>query len=172
MKIDCANKTQLKNPINRRKTLVLAVFVCICSMLFAATETNAQIATRIIKIYPVNPQGSGSMYAPFRNGETIRFTAKIEFYHLSSREWMPLSGGRVNLVFHPRAVDLRFSPTPPFSKTADINGYVTWDVKVSDVRLNDRRGRSVSVLPSFEFKDPIYIYRGSRSPASFQLHNR
>lgn len=168
MKINQNNKQRIENPTHRQGSLFFAICISIFSMFFSSTETNAQILTKLTTISPVNWQGSGSMYPPFRNGETIRFKAKLE-YQSPSRVWIPLSGRRVNLVFNPRAVDLRFSPMPPFSKTTDSSGYVTWDIRINDVKLNNRRG-SISVLPAFEFKDPNYIYRESRSLANLQLY--
>jgi hypothetical protein len=176
MKNKIDKKTKAANLINRRGTMVFSIFMSIWTMLFSATETKAQITTKLTTLSPENPQGSGSMYAPFPNGQIIQFRAKLEYISpRSSSPPRPLAGRRVDLVFNPKAVDLRFSPSPQFSKTfskiTDINGIVTWNVKVNDIRLDTRRG-SISVLPQFKFKDIDYIYRSCSSPANFQLYRR
>jgi hypothetical protein len=163
-------QTKVAKLINRRGTMVFSIFMSICALLFAATETNAQIHTKLTTFSPVNWQGSGSMYPPLPNGNIIRFRAKLE-YQSPSRFWIPLPGLTVNLVFPSGAKDLRFSPQPPFSKKTDAHGFVTWDVRVNDNRLNNRTG-SVSVLPKFMFQDPAYRYRSCFSLANFQLYRR
>jgi len=168
MKNKIDNKIKAANLTNRRGMMVFSIFMSIWTILFSATETKAQITTKLTTLSPVNWQGSGSMYPPFPNGQIIRFRAKLE-YQSPSRVWMPLPGQSVNLVFPSGAKDLRFSPQPPFSKKTDANGFVTWDVRVSDIRLYNRTG-SVSVLPKFMFQDPAYRYRSYFSNASFTLY--
>jgi hypothetical protein len=176
MNVNNDKKVKVGNLINRRGTMVFSIFMSIWAMLFSATETNAQISTKLTTLSPVNWQGSGSMYPPFPNGQIIRFRAKLEY--IAPRSYSPprpLAGRRVDLVFNPKAVDLRFSPRPQFSKTfskiTDINGIVTWDVKVNDIKLDTRRG-TVGVLPKFMFQDIDYSYRSCFSLANFALYRR
>lgn len=168
---------KVANLIYRRGTIFFSIFISMLTIVFSANNTNAQIATRLKIIDPVNTKDSRSKYPPFRSGDEIRFTAKLEYYQVNSREWVPLPGRKVSLVFHPKAIDLRFSPTPPFKETTDSKGEVTWNVKVNDARLDNPRGRDktggrgVSVLATFKFEDSTYIFKGSYARPNFQLYS-
>jgi hypothetical protein len=173
MKVKNDKKVKVGNLINRRGTMIFSIFMSIWAMLFSATETNAQIPTKLTTLDPVTSKGRPGVF--FRNGTTIHFRAKLEYHSpRGSSPPRPLAGRRVDLVFNPKAVDLRFSPSPQssktFSKITDINGIVTWDVKVNDIRLDTRRGPSINVLPYFKFEDLSYIYRPTRSDAQFHLY--